>query len=103
MVLTQPAHTISKKGGDCRIQFIVKLTEQPMLIITIIWFYKLRGIINSSSIANPNSIHNPGKYIMHFLKLRTRFASLHPEIDNFFRQPKGRIRVTKSARNTQRR
>jgi hypothetical protein len=95
MISTQPTHTALKKGGDCRIQFIVKLTEQPMLIIIIIWFYKLRGIINSSSTVNPNIIHNPGKCIMYFLKLRTRFTSLHPEIDNFFHQFKRRIRVKK--------
>jgi hypothetical protein len=42
MVLTQPAHTVSKKGGDCRIQFIFKSTKQPMLIVITIWFHKLR-------------------------------------------------------------
>ena len=96
MVLTQPAHTVPKKGGGYRTQFIFRLTKQFTLPITsIIWFYKTRGIINSSSIVNPSSIHNPGKYIMHFLKLRTRFTSLHPKIDNFFCQLKRRIRVKK--------
>jgi hypothetical protein len=99
MVLTQPTHTDSKKGGDCCIQFIFKLTEQPMLIIITIWFYKLRGIINPSSTINPSTTSNPGKCIMHFLKLRTRFVNLDPEIDNLSHRLKRRIRVEKLAHN----
>lgn len=96
MVLTQPAHIVPKKGGGYRIQFIFKLTKQFTLFITSInWFYKMRGIVNSSSIANPNVTSEPRKCIMRFLKLRTRFTGLHSEIDNFFHQLKGRIRVKK--------
>jgi hypothetical protein len=77
MISTQPVHTISKKGGDHCIQ--PKLTEQSVLNTSIIWFYKMRGIVNSSSIANPNVTSEPRKCIMHFLELRTRFISLHSE------------------------
>ena len=93
MISIQPTHTIPQKGGDFCIQ--PKLTEQFVLIISINWFYKMRGIVNSSSIANPNVTSESRKCIMHFLKLRTRFTGLHSKIDNFFHQLKGRIRVTK--------
>lgn len=47
MVSTQPAHVISKKGGDYRIQF--KLIKQLTLVI---WIYKLRNIVNPGGIVN---------------------------------------------------
>jgi hypothetical protein len=103
MTSTQPTHTVSKRGGDCRIQFIFKLVEQFTLTTNISWFYKMRGIVNSSSTVNPSTTSNPRKYIMRFLKLRTRFVNLHPRIDNSFHWPERRIRVKKSTRNTQRR
>jgi hypothetical protein len=93
MISTQPVHTISKKGGGYCIQF--KLAKQFILIVSIIWFYKMKDVINYRGIVNPSSTSNPGKCIMHFLKLRTRSIHLHSEIDNFFHQLKRRIRVEK--------
>lgn len=54
MTSTQPTYVISKKGGDCRIQF--KLTKQLVLVI---WIYKLRNIVNSSSIVNSGTTSDP--------------------------------------------
>ena len=104
MISTQSTHTISKKGGDCRIQLTFELTKQSTLTnISIIWFYKMRGIINPSGTVNPSATPNPEECIMHFLKLRTRSANLHLENDNSFHQFERRIRVKKSTPNIQRR
>ena len=104
MILTESAHTISKKGGGCRIQLIFELTKQPTLAdISIIWFYKMRGIINSSGTVNQSTTLDPEKCIMHFSELRTRSANLHLENDNSFHQLERGVRVEKSTHNTQRR